>query len=178
MLLHLFVHKLEEFPLQRFAKTLIRKRSYSQYGTLVVSEEGSDVPLKKEEEGQAAAAGRTGLHTINSQLASGRKSSSEVPKKQGGVRSWLWGSRSKQQQEQEQLAEEEEGRAIIQDMLGNDREESPSQGNTGQSEFSLPDPPWALNMSLTHRALVFWQAVLPRQPKRRTKRTDCRRWAS
>jgi hypothetical protein len=49
MLLHLFVHKLEEFPLKRFAKTLLQKRSVARYGTMLVDEDEDEHLLANEE---------------------------------------------------------------------------------------------------------------------------------
>lgn len=69
--LHLFVHRLEEFPLKRFAKTLLRKKSYTTYGTEVIDEQEED-PLKRAEEAQPRTSNnrehiikRTASSTIN-----------------------------------------------------------------------------------------------------------------
>jgi ZIP family zinc transporter len=132
MLLHLFVHKLEEFPLQKFAKTLIRKRS-SRYGTMVVEEERSDL-LAREEEGRQPASVRTSGDTAHCQAKSEAKRSITEPpaKKEGGLRAWFCGSRTKQSQDEAQ------DNAIIQDLLDGEGEgSSPRPGNTGQSGDQL-----------------------------------------
>jgi hypothetical protein len=136
MLLHLFVHKLEEFPLQKFAKTLIRKRS-SRYGTMVVEEERSDL-LAREEEGRQPASVRTSGDTAHCQAKSEAKRSITEPpaKKEGGLRAWFCGSRTKQSQDEAQ------DNAIIQDLLDGEGEgSSPRPGNTGQSTPSSLQSP-------------------------------------
>jgi ZIP family zinc transporter len=90
MLLHLFVHKLEEFPLKRFAKTLLQKRSASRYGTMLVDEDEDEHLMAKEEEGRPKPPSTCSDPSAQQIYPEGKKQEEErTPVKKRSLGAWL-----------------------------------------------------------------------------------------